>query len=139
VWKTQPKLSGLKILNSIGKGQPIQIDTSWEQRVVELFANSLVVNNVATKEYVDEKISEVDVSNYYNKTDVDAFIENVEKKTPINLSLEIDENYKLIAKLATKEKTLTSNEIDLPLETLVQNVTYDDKTDEIVILLANGS
>lgn len=50
-------------------------------------------------------------------------------------------NYKLTAILKDKnnDTICTSNEIDLPLETMVVNATYDNTTKEIVLTLQNGT
>ena len=50
-------------------------------------------------------------------------------------------NYKLTAILKDKNNATicTSNEIDLPLETMVVDATYDNTTKEIVLTLQNGT
>lgn len=50
-------------------------------------------------------------------------------------------NYKMKAILKDKNANTiyTSNEIDLPLETMVVNATYDNQTKEIVLTLQNGN
>lgn len=58
------------------------------------------------------------------------------------IDLEIDStNYKVVAKLYDKNNTLisTSNEIDLPLESVVVSGSYDSLTKEVVLTLQNGS
>ena len=50
-------------------------------------------------------------------------------------------NYKLTAILKDKNNATiyTSNEIDLPLETMVVNATYDNTTKKIILTLQNGT
>lgn len=63
-------------------------------------------------------------------------------ETGNKIDLEIDStNFKVVAKLYDKNNTLlsTSNEIDLPLESVVVSGRYDSLTKEVVLTLQSGS
>ena len=63
-----------------------------------------------------------------------------ETGSKINLSINTT-NYKLTAILKDKNNNTiyTSNEIDLPLETMVVSASYDNTTKEIILTLQNGN
>ena len=62
-------------------------------------------------------------------------------ETGNKIDLSIDSDYKITATLYDKNNTLlsTSSVIDLPLETMVVNASYDDITQELVLTLKNGN
>lgn len=83
----------------------------------------------------DSGISEpTDLSNYYTKTESDG-------KFATELDLTIDPStFIMTAKLNdTTGKALSTQTIDLPLETMVVSAEYDKKTKEIVLKLENGT
>jgi hypothetical protein len=132
VWRTQPKLGGIKVLSSIGKGQPIKINDTWEKEIVDLFANSLITNNVATKKYVDDKIAEanfdIDLSDYYNK----GAIENIAS------DLVMENGYILKFNFTNVQGKKVERTIDLPLESVVKDISYNDTTEKLIITLNNN-
>ena len=82
-----------------------------------------------------------DLTNYYTKTTSDgkyALITEAGNK----IVLEIDSStFKIKAKLYDKNNALisTSNEIDLPLESVVVSGSYDSATKKVILTLQNGS
>ena len=83
----------------------------------------------------DSGISEpTDLSNYYTKEESDG-------KFATELDLTIDPStFIMTAKLNdTTGKTLSTQTIDLPLETMVVSAEYDKKTKELVLKLENGT
>lgn len=108
---------------------------------------------------------EIDLSNYYNKQEIDqsqaSQNANISKNTDdiatlnnnlTNYSLITEtgsqivlnvnpSNYQMTAILKDKNGNTiyTSNVIDLPIESMIVNVTYDSTTKEIVFTLQNGT
>lgn len=83
----------------------------------------------------DSGISEpTDLSNYYTKEESDG-------KFATELDLTIDPStFVMTAKLNdTTGKTLSTQTIDLPLETMVVSAEYDKKTKELILKLENGT
>lgn len=83
----------------------------------------------------DSGISEpTDLSNYYTKAESDG-------KFATELDLTIDPStFVMTAKLNdTTGKALSTQTIDLPLETMVVSAEYDKKTKELVLKLENGT
>lgn len=76
-----------------------------------------------------------------NISDNSTAIAEAQKMLPSRLTLELDPStYILKAKLHCKGGTvLASSDIDLPLEHVVMDVTYDDITDALVVTLNNGN
>ena len=67
---------------------------------------------------------------------------SLKSETGYSLNLELDTtNYKLVAKLYNKDNTLisTSDEIDLPVESMIVNASYDNTTKDLTFTLQNGN
>lgn len=64
-----------------------------------------------------------------------------ESGTATEISLEMDSDYKVVAKLYAPDETLlsTSEAIDLPLESVVVSGEYDSTTKKVILTLEDGS
>lgn len=82
-----------------------------------------------------------DLTNYYDKSTSDGKYALI-TETGNKILLEIDSStFKIKAKLYDKNNVLisTSNEIDLPLESVVVSGSYDSATKKVILTLQNGS
>ena len=103
------------------------------------------VDNV--KDYLEEKINENTKTICENADAIEEINDNLLKYSLINetgnkIQLLMDTStYKIKAILKDKNNNTidTSNEIDLPMESVVLNVTYNSTDKELVITLQNGS
>lgn len=94
----------------------------------------------------DEDIQELQESVETNTNDINDIKQEITllslvTETGSKIELAIDnQTYILTAKLKDKNNNVisTSNEIDLPLETMVVGASYDSETKELVITLKNG-
>ena len=95
-----------------------------------------------TDYFTQEDIEEIEngVKNDLQETVLVNYSLIAETGSKIELSINTT-NYKLTAILKDKNNATicTSNEIDLPLETMVVNATYDNTTKKIILTLQNGT
>lgn len=109
------------------------------------FTTNNHVDNV--KDYLEEKINENTQTIGENAEAIEEINDNLLKYSLINetgnkIQLLMDTStYKIKAILKDKNNNTidTSNEIDLPMESVVLNVTYNSTDKELVITLQNGS
>ena len=109
------------------------------------FTTNNQVDNV--KDYLEEKIDENTQTIGENADAIEELNNNLLKYSLINetgnkIQLLMDTStYKIKAILKDKNNNTidTSNEIDLPMESVVLNVTYNSTDKELVITLQNGS
>ena len=109
------------------------------------FTTNNQVDNV--KDYLEEKIDENTQTLGENADAIEELNNNLLKYSLINetgnkIQLLMDTStYKIKAILKDKNNNTidTSNEIDLPMESVVLNVTYNSTDKELVITLQNGS
>lgn len=105
-----------------------------EQRVsqVEIDAGQVEIN---TQDISDIKQEQTTQNN-------DILLRSLITETGSQIELSLNStNFKMTATLKDKNGTVvnTSNEIDLPLESVVVNASYDSATKEIVLTLQNGN
>ena len=146
-WRTKPAKGKISVLESLNGGSPIQVDPSWMQQIVSEFTQiaqqavidaELGLDNYSTKNETEQKFEEIrrELGSYATNE----ALASVEKTVPNSISLSISSDYKLKAEISSPDgEPLESNEIDLPLETVVQTITYDEVEDVIIITLVNGS
>lgn len=132
-------VNGVNTLKIVG-GKDINIEQN---------SDTLKINN--TYEYDDSEIKEntnTNTSNISkNKADIKAINDNLinyslitETGSKIELSINpSDFKMKVILKDKDGNTIDTSNEIDLPLESMVIDASYDSDTKELVITLQNGT
>jgi hypothetical protein len=135
VWKTSPLKGQLKILESLSNAKPIIIDDTWMKEIVDNFTQAMTDATLG-------------LDNYYTKLELDdrfegyatgLELESAENRIPTQITLSVDSDFKLTAKLTNANGVITSNTIDLPLESMVLSTTYDENTKELVITLQNGT
>ena len=125
------------------------------------FLKKAKVDNVtgkglSTNDFTNDYKDKLDELENYDDTDVKASITNLtnnkaDKSTLDNYTLAVDEASKIsldvdtstyvmtLKLLNSKNETLSSDTIDLPLETMVVDASYSASTKEIVITLKNGT
>ena len=79
--------------------------------------------------------------NYLDYAGLQRVVTNCNTVYGSSITLEIDSDYKLTAKLKNKNNVVisTSNVIDLPIESAIVNATYDNTTKDLTFTLQNGS
>ena len=144
----------------------LQIDvTDLEENKQDTLVSGENIKTINGESVLGSGNIEIDLSNYYNKQEIDqsqaSQNANISKNTNdivtlnnnlTNYSLITEtgsqivlnvnpSNYQMTAILKDKNGNTiyTSNVIDLPIESMIVNVTYDSTTKEIVFTLQNGT
>lgn len=121
--------------------------------LAQIQTNKTDILTKANKTYVDEELAEkvdkVAGKELISTTDLAQIQTNAQNilqrslitETGSQIQLTIDTDYKMTAILKDKNGNTiyTSNVIDLPLETMIVNASYDNATKEIVLTLQNGN
>jgi hypothetical protein len=136
IWKSQPLKKGLHIIETLEPGEPIVISDDWMQELVENFAQVVADAQLNLDNFVDKDTFAYELSNYATNQELQAVEDNV----PVDIDLYIDSDYKLYAFLTTSDgRKIQSNVLDLPIESMVASIAYDDATEELIITLTNGN
>ena len=93
----------------------------------------------AVNEVVGNVANNASAINTINNTTIPTL--SLKSETGYKIDLEIDSDYKLTSKLYTKDNTLlsTSTVIDLPIESMIVNASYDNQTKDLTLTLQNGN
>lgn len=77
---------------------------------------------------------------YLDYTGLQRFLQNLNAIYGADITLSIDSDYKLTASLKNKQGLViaTSNVVDLPIESMVVNASYNNTTKQITFTLQNG-
>lgn len=91
-----------------------------------------------------DRLNHMEDGIYNNDSAIGEITSSYALKSESGYSIELvldNTTYKLTAKLKDKDNNIitTSNEIDLPIESLVASVTYDSDTNELVFTLQSGA
>ena len=125
----------VNVIQTISKnGTPITVEGKNVNIVVP--TNTSDLNNDSG--FITSEVS--DLENYYDKTVSDnKFALITESGKIIDLSID-NSTYVMTITLKDRDaNVLSSSDVDLPLETMVINASYDSNTKEIVLTLKNGN
>ena len=136
VWKTQPLKKGLNIIESLEPGAPIVIDDSWMGDIVAGFAEAVQNAELNLENFVKKDELELELGDYATNDNLEAIQDHI----PTGIELYINDKYELYAQMTTGDGTiLQSKTIDLPIESMVADASYDDENKTLTITLANGT
>lgn len=125
----------VNVIQTISKnGTPITVEGKNVNIVVP--TNTSDLNN--DSDFITSEVD--DLENYYDKTVSDnKFALITESGKIIDLSID-DSTYVMTITLKDRDaNVLSSSDVDLPLETMVINASYDNNTKEIVLTLQSGT
>ncbi len=115
-----------------------------EQRVsaIEIDAEQVEINTQNISDLQENKADKTELEDFVTKDANDLTYYTLTTQTGSQIELTLNStNFKMIATLKDKNGNVvnTSNEIDLPLESVVINASYDSTTKELVLTLQNGT
>lgn len=137
-WKTKPSKGELKVLAGLQEGTPVEISDDWMTSLVNAF-KEVVEDYMTTETYYDKDQVDSLLSNYATNIDLANASTQLSIKDPVSIGVNFDENtYEFSVSLTTGEGILTTNTINLPIESLVMSAVYDETEKDLVITLQNG-